>query len=196
MPDAPGLVAEFKVVRDVLEKSGTPEQVNNLTEGVRAELNAEDRGRFDQLLAGTDGGDAKTPPLTGPGGEGQKGERPDPGQLTDMGNFAEELKQRGFSEAEIKQRITTFEKLNAGDASPEDKRAAKLFRVGMDLEQAREFSKLGDEEVDEIVAMSRESSLSGGSLRQFFTGIQKRLERISPTKPLIIKTPTLDGIKG
>lgn len=186
-------MAEFKVVRDVLEKSGTPEQVNNLTEGVRAELNPKDRGRFDELLAGTDGGDGKAPTLTGPGGEGQKGERPDPGQLTDMGKFAEELKQQGFSEAEIKQRIGTFEKLNAGDASPEDKRAAKLFRVGMDLEQAREFSKLGDKEVDEIVGMARERSLRGGALRQFFTGIIERLDRISPTKPLVIKGPTFGG---
>jgi len=31
-------VAEFKVVRDGLDKSGTAGQVNNLTEGVRAEL--------------------------------------------------------------------------------------------------------------------------------------------------------------
>jgi hypothetical protein len=85
-----------------------------------------------------------------------------------MGKFAEELKQQGFSEAEIKQRIGTFEKLNAGDASPEDKRAAKLFRVGMDLEQAREFSKLGEKEVNEIICMARERSLRGGALRRFF----------------------------
>ena len=51
--DGPGTVAEFKVVRDVLEKTGTPEQVKNLTEGVRAELSPEDRGRFDRLLAST-----------------------------------------------------------------------------------------------------------------------------------------------
>ena len=38
--DAPGTVAEFTVVRDALAKSGTPEQVRNLTEGVRAELRA------------------------------------------------------------------------------------------------------------------------------------------------------------
>ena len=54
--NAPGTVAEFKVVRNVLEKTGTPDQVNNLTEGVRAELTPKDRGRFDKLLAGTDGG--------------------------------------------------------------------------------------------------------------------------------------------
>ncbi len=36
--DGPGTVAEFKVVRDSLAKSGTPEQVENLTEGVRAEF--------------------------------------------------------------------------------------------------------------------------------------------------------------
>ena len=34
--NAPGTVAEFKVVRDVLEKTGTASQVKNLTEGVRA----------------------------------------------------------------------------------------------------------------------------------------------------------------
>ena len=60
------MVAEFKVVRDILEKTGTPEQVKNLEQGVRDELNPEDRGHFDKLLAGTDGG--KAPPLTGPGG--------------------------------------------------------------------------------------------------------------------------------
>ena len=54
--DGPGAAAEFTVVRDALAKSGTPEQVRNLTEGVRAELSPEDRGRFDNLLAGTDGG--------------------------------------------------------------------------------------------------------------------------------------------
>ncbi len=37
--NAPGTVAEFKVVRDNLAESGTPDQVKNLTEGVRAELN-------------------------------------------------------------------------------------------------------------------------------------------------------------
>ncbi len=35
--DGPGTVAEFTVVRDALAKSGTPGQVNNLTEGVRAD---------------------------------------------------------------------------------------------------------------------------------------------------------------
>ena len=34
----PSTVAEFKVVRDGLDKSGTGSQVNNLTEGVRAAL--------------------------------------------------------------------------------------------------------------------------------------------------------------
>ena len=36
--NATGAAAEFKVVRDGLDKSGTASQVNNLTEGVRAEL--------------------------------------------------------------------------------------------------------------------------------------------------------------
>ena len=36
--NAPGTVNEFKVVRDNLAKSGTPAQVKNLTDGVRAEF--------------------------------------------------------------------------------------------------------------------------------------------------------------
>ena len=56
-------MAEFTVVRNALEKTGTPEQVRNLTEGVRAELNPEDRRSFDSLLVGTDDGGSKmTPP--------------------------------------------------------------------------------------------------------------------------------------
>ncbi|MCH7936033.1 MAG: hypothetical protein IH994_02945 [Proteobacteria bacterium] len=64
--DGPGTVAEFKAVRDVLEKTGTAEQVENFTEGVRAELNPKDRGRFDRLLAGTDGGDRDGSKMTPP----------------------------------------------------------------------------------------------------------------------------------
>ena len=63
-------MAEFKIVRDALAERGTPDQVKNLTDGVRAELNPRDRSRFDQLLAGTDagddrlsGGEGKAPPL-------------------------------------------------------------------------------------------------------------------------------------
>ncbi|NQV84555.1 MAG: hypothetical protein HQ494_12115, partial [Rhodospirillales bacterium] len=43
--NATGTAAEFKVVRDALVKSGTPEQVKNLTEGVRAELAPDQRKR-------------------------------------------------------------------------------------------------------------------------------------------------------
>ncbi|NQV84197.1 MAG: hypothetical protein HQ494_10300, partial [Rhodospirillales bacterium] len=65
--NATGTAAEFKVVRDALVKSGTPEQVKNLTEGVRAELAPDQRKRFDDLV--------------GPGGEGQRGEKPDPNRV-------------------------------------------------------------------------------------------------------------------
>ncbi|MBL4690524.1 MAG: hypothetical protein JKY68_03545, partial [Rhodospirillales bacterium] len=40
-----------------LAKSATPDQVRNLTEGVRAELAPDERGRFDQLTGGTDKGE-------------------------------------------------------------------------------------------------------------------------------------------
>ena len=70
--DGPATAKEFKVIRDALAEGGTPAQVRNLTEGVRAELSPKERERFDRL--------------TGPGGEGQKGEKPDPSQ---------ELKSRG-----------------------------------------------------------------------------------------------------
>ena len=62
-----GTAGGFMVVRNALEKSGTPEQVQNLTQGVRAELSPEDRSRFDKLI--------------GPGGEGQKGEKPGPARV-------------------------------------------------------------------------------------------------------------------
>lgn len=75
-----------------------------------------------------------------------------------------------------------FKKLDGPDATPEDKRTAKLYRVGMDLEQAREFAKLGDQEVNEMVDIARESSGNPDSLRKFFNSIQKKLKQTPSTK--------------
>ncbi len=43
--DGPATAREFLVVRGALAESGTPEQVKNLTEGVRAELSPGERGQ-------------------------------------------------------------------------------------------------------------------------------------------------------
>ncbi|MCH7936035.1 MAG: hypothetical protein IH994_02955 [Proteobacteria bacterium] len=51
--NAPGTVAEFKVVRNVLEKTATASQVNNFTEGVRAEAKATHPGLTGTALAKT-----------------------------------------------------------------------------------------------------------------------------------------------
>jgi len=91
---------EFKVVRDSLAKSGTPEQVNNLTEGVRAELSPQDRNRFDHLISPGDedrliASEAR-PPITGPDkwggrrkrvgfeGDNSKDARPSKGRFDDL----------------------------------------------------------------------------------------------------------------
>ena len=69
---------------------GTPEQVKNLTEDVRAELSPEERGRFDELTGGTDAGKGKTPQMTGP---------KDDGDNPTFNEFRERLRPRegGFS---------------------------------------------------------------------------------------------------
>jgi len=60
--NANNTATEFKVIRDRLAQRGTPEQVKALNDDVRAELSAEDRQRFDTLVAGTDKGDGASPP--------------------------------------------------------------------------------------------------------------------------------------
>jgi len=131
--------------------------------------------------------DGLSPPFIGPGGEGQRSEKPD--RSDPIRDMERRLDGEGHDKNEIDKRVDLYRSLTKENSPPENTRQARLLEKGLNPEIALDIAKLGDAETNEMLELLK--NIPKGAMAEFLTWVAGKF----PRKPLPPPGPAGGGIR-